>query len=304
MSASKGKANYDQLVLLLASVFLAWALGGLFVFWGTGGEATARGTFGDMFGAINALFSGCAFAGLIYTIRQQSEELSLQRTELQLTRDELSGQREQMASQATTLKLQQFESTFFQLLRMLGDIVEAMDLTGARDKMIRGRDCFRTFVSWHTEFYSDKAIVDDDTTPMPEKFKMVYARFYKKAEPEVGHYFRHLYHIIKFVDLSLIDDKRRYTSFVRAQLSANELRLLFYNCQSALGEDQFKPLVEKYGLLKHLPRDGFKPMHRLYSPSAYLSAQPSSEDLQSIGAVDALTYGPLVEERRTPAIEW
>lgn len=27
-----------------------------------------RGTFGDQFGAVNALFSGLAFAGLIYTI--------------------------------------------------------------------------------------------------------------------------------------------------------------------------------------------------------------------------------------------
>lgn len=30
-----------------------------------------RGQFGDLFGAVNALFSGLAFAGLIITIRQQ-----------------------------------------------------------------------------------------------------------------------------------------------------------------------------------------------------------------------------------------
>lgn len=48
-----------------------------------------RGQFGDVFGAVNALFSGLAFAGLIYTVFLQREELSLQRKELELTRQEL-----------------------------------------------------------------------------------------------------------------------------------------------------------------------------------------------------------------------
>ena len=43
-----------------------------------------------MFGAINALFSGLAFAGIIFTILLQREELKLQRKELELTRDELT----------------------------------------------------------------------------------------------------------------------------------------------------------------------------------------------------------------------
>lgn len=49
----------------------------------------ARGQFGDMFGGLNALFSGLAFLGIIYTIALQREELGLQRTELELTRTEL-----------------------------------------------------------------------------------------------------------------------------------------------------------------------------------------------------------------------
>jgi hypothetical protein len=49
-----------------------------------------RGQFGDMFGLANSLFSGLAFAGLIYTILLQRRELSLQREELALTRVELS----------------------------------------------------------------------------------------------------------------------------------------------------------------------------------------------------------------------
>ena len=57
---------------------------------------TERGQFGDMFGAVNSLFSGLAFAGIVIAIllqrqelQQQREELKLQREELKLTRKEL-----------------------------------------------------------------------------------------------------------------------------------------------------------------------------------------------------------------------
>ncbi len=52
-------------------------------------KMTDRGLFGDMFGGINALFSGLAFLGVIYAIVLQREELKLQRSELEMTRREL-----------------------------------------------------------------------------------------------------------------------------------------------------------------------------------------------------------------------
>lgn len=61
-----------------------------------------RASFGDMFGAINALFAGLAFAGVIYAILLQRRELELQRLELKLTRDELrrSAQAQEKSEQA------------------------------------------------------------------------------------------------------------------------------------------------------------------------------------------------------------
>jgi hypothetical protein len=50
----------------------------------------SRGQFGDVFGAVNSLFSGFAFSGLIFAILLQREDLELQRQELTLTRQELS----------------------------------------------------------------------------------------------------------------------------------------------------------------------------------------------------------------------
>jgi hypothetical protein len=63
-----------------------------------------RGQFGDMFGSVNALFSGLAFAFLIYTIWLQREELKLQREELKLQREALELQVEELKRQADELE--------------------------------------------------------------------------------------------------------------------------------------------------------------------------------------------------------
>jgi hypothetical protein len=52
-------------------------------------EMPERGQFGDLFGTINALFSGLAFVGIIAAILLQRQELQLQREELTATRVEL-----------------------------------------------------------------------------------------------------------------------------------------------------------------------------------------------------------------------
>jgi len=52
-------------------------------------ELDKSGQFGDLFGTINALFSGLAFAGIIAAILLQRQELQLQREELVSTREEL-----------------------------------------------------------------------------------------------------------------------------------------------------------------------------------------------------------------------
>ncbi len=67
-----------------------------------------RASFGEMFGGINTLFSGLAFAGVIYAFLLQRRELELQRRELQMNRDELKrsaeAQEATAKSQAVTEK--------------------------------------------------------------------------------------------------------------------------------------------------------------------------------------------------------
>lgn len=80
------KLSLKNVVIIFTFIFIIYYLVVRFFY----PDITASGQFGDMFGGINALFSGLAFLGVIYTILLQMEELGLQRKELRLTRKELN----------------------------------------------------------------------------------------------------------------------------------------------------------------------------------------------------------------------
>ncbi|MGE0254238.1 MAG: putative phage abortive infection protein [Alphaproteobacteria bacterium] len=86
-----------------------------------------------------------------------------------------------------------------------------------------------------------------------ERIRSAYQEFWINNEHELGHYFRYLYSIFRFIHESAVENKKSYTNIVRAQISDNELQLLFYNCLYVHGIKRFKPLVEEYSLLNNLP---------------------------------------------------
>jgi len=251
-------------LVIVMSIIAIWLLS-LFLL----NDLPERGSFGDMFGAVNALFSGLAFAGVIIAILLQKNELSLQRKELELTRGELKGQRSEMALQNKTLLKQSFENTFFQLLGLQQEIINSIDLRAGGGRVTNGRDCIKVFYQRLGQKY--KALQNTNDNNELELIKQAYLEFYGENQSEIGHYFRSLYHIIKLIDQSDVDNKRLYTNLVRAQLSSYELTLLFYNCISDLGLDKFKPLIEKYALFKNLSGSLLiRADHReLYLPNAY-----------------------------------
>jgi hypothetical protein len=77
--------RYLPALIAAAFVILFWVLYPGFI----NGTPEERGQFGDTYGGLNALFSGLAFALLIYTVILQGQELALQREELRMTREEL-----------------------------------------------------------------------------------------------------------------------------------------------------------------------------------------------------------------------
>lgn len=78
-----------RIVLALAAcVLVLWLFVGMLPWW-LAHDHNEASQFGDSFGFGNTLFAGLAFAGVIYAIILQTEELRLQREELEETRDEL-----------------------------------------------------------------------------------------------------------------------------------------------------------------------------------------------------------------------
>ncbi|MET3828629.1 hypothetical protein ABIC86_000089 [Paenibacillus sp. DS2363] len=97
----------------MKKIYIALIALGIIGVWGGSGwaintwiNASYRGTFGDMFGAVNALFSGLAFTGLIYTIAVQRQELQTQSKSIDMQTDELSLQRKAIQMQTEELGLQ------------------------------------------------------------------------------------------------------------------------------------------------------------------------------------------------------
>lgn len=213
------------------------------------------GTFGDQFGAVNALFSGLAFLGLIYTIKQQSEDLHLQKEELRTMNDEA--------------KKQRFESTFFSMMQLQQQIVADMS---AREYMphikYNSKREYETthethdFTGRNMFYYSfcvcDHVPSDLNLVGIPHRGmrEIIYHYGIEKikvfeTQDFFSHYFQHMMEIIHFVENEAEEDKKyKYISILRSTLSRYELVWLYYKGLVEGGE--LKLMIEKYSLLKNL----------------------------------------------------
>ena len=82
------EGNYFGIgVVLFIVVILLWVLCFILLLYFFP-DLSKSGPFGDSFGALNSLFSGLAFVGVIIAILMQKEELRLQREEVKMQRIE------------------------------------------------------------------------------------------------------------------------------------------------------------------------------------------------------------------------
>lgn len=275
------RTDYTILVILILTVLIIYGVSWWYVD-SSYTDCQDRGTFGDKFGAVNALFSGLAFAGLIFTIVLQRKELSLQREELKLTRKEMADQTAEFEKQNSTLQLQRFENTFFQMLSQFESVTDNLAFSYMEDHsakeyfengesptfdvnqprtIITGRELFRT------AFEEVPHYTDYDGHFLPSrKVKLAGMRNLLVRKGMEGymdsftpsyfdHYFRLMYRILKFVDNTKLiaeAEKYGYTCILRALLSRYELVWLYYNGLSDYGSEKFKPLIEKYSMLQNL----------------------------------------------------
>lgn len=198
-----------------------------------------QGQYGDSFGALNALFTGFAFAGVAFTIFLQLSDARVR--EMESTKEK-------------------FEAHFFRLNDSFRSVVNAMVVQrqsstytnqGVSQVVMSavGKDVFTTYVQKMNSIHITGPQAGGTNV---ERLIKRYNLLYDAAQDDLGPYFRMLYHIIRHVHNSKIIDKKAFTDIVRAEMSSSELCLLAVNCLTEQGL-KFKPLVEQYHLLKHMP---------------------------------------------------
>lgn len=242
-------------------------------------EWDVRGQFGDLFGSVNALFSGLAFAGLVITIIQQRHDLQLQRQAINQSKKDINQQNE-------TMKIERFENTFFKMLEVQQSIVNDLYATDSHTEWVkqdapngistkeiltkdeyRGRNLFYyVFVLCNHKLANQIFPYDTSASGFSEVIK-----FRGKAcfddymtTTMFDHYFRHLYTILKFIEENdwLGETKQyQYATFVRATLSRYELVMLYYN---GFFHPKMMKMMERYCLLNNI-RTELLPMSLEYN---------------------------------------
>lgn len=218
------------------------------LFIGQYAENERRGTFGDMFGFANALFTGLSCIGLIITILLQRKDLNIQRNELQ--------------KQTKSIHIQNFENTFFQMLTLFHNIVDTTEFTLEGQKY-KSRSAFHRIVEALNKSYSDLARDSDEWHFEDNQYEYLesenvileYNRTYQLYKEYLSHYYRTYYHIIRFIHITDDIDKRFYISIARAQLSDHETVLFFYNGLHENGVSKFKPLIEQYTVFNNIDKN-------------------------------------------------
>ena len=104
-------------------------------------------------------------------------------------------------------------------------------------------------------------------------------------QSRLGHYFRHLYQTVCFVDNCKLDiDKYEYIKTIRAQLTTHEQAVLFINCLTPVGEIWFKKnLLLRYRFIQNIPSGFFDKNEEIdldsYFPQDYFEWQEREKPL-------------------------
>jgi uncharacterized membrane protein YidH (DUF202 family) len=248
-------------------------------------------------GTVGVLFSLCSVIFFILALVYQQKELKQQRIEVKESRK--------------VLQLQVFESTFFNLLKVQQDIRERVYLierVGSIPNLFNNPNKIEywDFSKLYTLF-KDSSDLDLETIRDSYHFSKssltfsdylneeyhfseadlknhprlaAYKCFFYNYQHILGHYFRNLYHTLKYVyqeenkksfeemndethliieltingkkveDDEIYIDYKKYADFIQAQMSTYELALLFYN---GLMFPKMAKLLIYYGFLENLP---------------------------------------------------
>lgn len=204
------------------------------------GTAGTLGEFGDQFGAANALFAGLAFAGVIVAMRMQSKELELQREELEDTRE--------------VMKQQTFENTFFKMVSLAVETIEAATYGSHGQAQPKGREAILQRMEAYranmegSSAKMKKELEQSGTGKRPLKPLDIINAYRIVSEDmsfQYGQLFRQIDSTLRFVHRSDMADKEFYMDILKAQLSQSELRIFLY---MSLLLDECRDTIELFNL--------------------------------------------------------
>jgi hypothetical protein len=218
------------LIFILASWVLTPALIKYFLNEYSIGNA---GTFGDQFGAINALFTGLGFAGLVYTIYLQQKQFEFQQKEIDKQNEQFN--------------IQNFETTFFKLIDYFKDIKNSIQIFESSFMETTGGDVFTygtkeniTYATGNRFFkvFNERAAAiynrklsemyypeqDQDIQAHLKIFKEIFEDMIKKHVDEVSYYINFYMHILNYiVEANLSQEQMiNYNSVLNGQIMGHE----------------------------------------------------------------------------------
>ena len=195
--------------------------------------------------------------------------------------------------QDESTKRLQFESTFFNMLEQQQMLREQLvgkigdnNYQGLSYLERLGEDLSDALSSLN---YRMDEVSSENKIFLKNIVNQLYLDFFIPNVSHLGHYFRHLYHILKYVEDSNIQDAKGYVDILQAQLSNDELYLLAINGISNYGRRKMLPLMDKYSLLENFNANDDMLMVKLLSifyvktKSKYLMAK--SKKIIFIGGI-------------------
>jgi len=216
--------------------------------------------FGDFIGGVAGSFWALAGVFLFYkalteqrkdfvtnkkALDAQVEALQAQIKEFEAQRKELSQSRKIYEDQSKTLKVQQFESSFYSFFEIYLKIKEKLV------NLDKSTDHFEEIFMEVISCYEKGKTIFDNHDIMVKKYEDIF----EKKRGYLSHYFKAFYRLIKMIDNSgNLEDKNKifYSKIIRSQLTDYEQLVLYYNSHTNYGV-KARPLLLKYNLLKHVP---------------------------------------------------
>ena len=213
-----------------------------------GSEWTQRGQFGDMFGAVNSLFSGLAFGGVVIAIFLQRKDLKITQEEIELQKEQLKQQNDALQKQIESINKQNFENTFMNMMSHFTSNIlpryHPYDISGNR--LLKGK-----------MFYYVDEIISDINYELPYNDQMQRLSdsvegIIIKYHEDIDIYCDNLLQILIFINESDLLNKLLYVNYFRSQFTKYDLIFLFYLCFSKSANSSLKDFIEKYQLLKKI----------------------------------------------------